>query len=110
MLICDLLETYRIENYRIYPPSFTALLAVNLHPDSRIKMKMSGLKIPFSDILLAGILDRLSFLCWAKTKDGQKGKNRPESVLAKFSEEKCEGYTIDEFEKLRKKIIGRRGS
>lgn len=85
------------------------MLAVNLRPDSRTKMKASGLKIPFSDMLLAGILDRLSFLCWAKTKDGQKGKNRPESVLAKFSEEKCEGYTIDEFEKLHKKIIGGEG-
>jgi len=83
------------------------MLAVNLHHGSRIKMKVAGLKIPFSEILLAGILDRLSFLCWTKTKDSQKGKNRPESVLAKFSNvPEKHGYTIDEFKELHKKFMG----
>ncbi|WP_246880451.1 DUF5361 domain-containing protein [Sporosarcina sp. 6E9] len=32
-------------------------------------------------LLLAGMSDRLSTLLWFKTEDGQKGKNRPASII-----------------------------
>lgn len=32
-------------------------------------------------MLLAAVLDRLSFLAWAITEDGANGRNRPPSML-----------------------------
>lgn len=34
-----------------------------------------------TEYLLAEAVDRLSLLWWAKTKDGSKGRNRPDMVL-----------------------------
>lgn len=79
-LICDLAETYRIYDYRQLPTTRVAVFACGLRDDSRIKMKLSGRLVPLDTLLLAGISDRLSTLVWFKTKDGQKGKNRPTSL------------------------------
>lgn len=80
-LICDLAETYQIYDYRQLPITQVAVFAVGLRENSRIKMKLSGQRMPIESFLLAGILDRLSFLVWAKTEDGQKGRNRPTMIL-----------------------------
>lgn len=80
-LICDLAETYQIYDYRQLPLTQVAVFAVGLRENSRIKMKLSGQRMPIESFLLAGILDRLSFLVWAKTEDGQKGRNRPTMIL-----------------------------
>nr|DAE10359.1 MAG TPA: protein of unknown function (DUF5361) [Siphoviridae sp. ctwrX9] len=79
-LICDLAETYQIYDYRQLPTTKVAVFACGLRDDSRIKMKFSGRLVPLDTLLLAGISDRLSTLVWFKTKDGQKGKNRPMSL------------------------------
>lgn len=34
--------------------------------------------------MLASIYDRLSWLCWANTKDGHKNRHRPESIAEKL--------------------------
>ena len=80
-LICDLAETYQIYNYKQLPLTQVAVYAVGLRENSRIKMKLSGQKVPIETLLLAGILDRLSALVWFKTEDGQKGRNRPTMIL-----------------------------
>ena len=82
MLICDLAETYGILDYRALPVRLLATLAAGLRDDSRTKMRISAIRTPQNTLLLAAIVDRLSLLVWAKTKDAQKGRNRPESVLA----------------------------
>ena len=46
--------------------------------------KMTGQAVESNIVLLAGILDKLSFLAWTKTKDAQTGRNRPVSVLNKL--------------------------
>lgn len=79
-LICDLAETYQIYDYKQLPPTKVAVFAFGLKDTSRIKMKISGQKVPLETILLAGILDRLSILVWGKTVDGQKGVNKPTMV------------------------------
>ena len=79
-LICDLAETYQIFNYKQMPPSMVAIFAIGLRDDSRIKIKLSGTKASPEILLLAGINDRLSLLLWSKTKDGQKGYNRPKMI------------------------------
>lgn len=43
-------------------------------------MKLSGQTVTLETLLLAGINDFLSIANWMKTKDGQKGRNRPTSI------------------------------
>ena len=80
-LMCDLAETYGIFDTRALPASVLATLSVGLRDDSRIKMKMAGEKIPRQDMMQAAMVDRLSLLLWAKTKDAQHGMNRPKSLM-----------------------------
>ncbi|MBO1909730.1 DUF5361 domain-containing protein [Microvirga sp. 3-52] len=80
-LVCDLAETYNIYDYRQHSPMRVAVFSCGLRDDSRIKMNLSGQVVPMDTLLLAGMSDRLSTLLWFKTEDGQKGKNRPASII-----------------------------
>lgn len=73
-------------------------------------MKISGTKITLTQTLLARMTDELSFQSWAKTKDGQKNRNRPESVLKILTEEPKESdlvsfITAEDFNKAWEKIV-----
>lgn len=110
LLICDLAETYGIYDYRSLPVKTVAALSVGLKDDSRIKMKMAGMKIDFNTMLLAKICDDLNLLVWIQTKDGQKNRNQPISILAKLlnGDEKSDlvGFeSADEFEAEREKLL-----
>ena len=83
-LICDLAETYGVMDYRALPLKTLAALSSGLREDSRIRMAMTGQKIPTDTALLAAAVDRLSLLWWAKTKDGYNGVNKPESLLLRL--------------------------
>ena len=83
-LICDLAETYGVMDMWSLPVLTVATLSIGLGGDSRIMQKMAGQPVNNNIILLAGILDKLSFLAWTKTKDAQTGRNRPISVLNKL--------------------------
>ncbi len=83
-LICDLAETYQIYDYRQLPAQRVAVFACGLKDDSRIKLKISAQVVPLETLLLAGISDKLSTLVWFQTEDGQKGKNRPTSIMNLF--------------------------
>ena len=85
-LICDLAETYGVLDWRALPLKTAAALASGLRDDSRIKMKISGAPADRTTILLASAVDRLTWLAWSKTKDAEKGRNRPESIVAKIIE------------------------
>lgn len=87
-LICDFAETYHILNYRELPSDLAATLCMGLRDDSRVKMKIAGIKITLEQTLLARMTDELAFQSWAKTKDGQKNRNRPVSVLKTILEDK----------------------
>lgn len=109
-LICDLAETYHIYDYKSLPLSRVAIFAVGLKGNSRIKMKMSGLKCPLDTLLLASVVDRLSVLVWQRTKDGADGRNRPESMLSRLlgTEDNRETEvfsTPEEFERRREEIL-----
>lgn len=86
-LICDLAETYHILNFKELSPELVATLCFGLRPESRVKMKVSKSKITLTQTLIARMVDELSFQSWAQTKDGQKNRNRPESVLKALTEE-----------------------
>lgn len=83
-LICDLAETYHVFDYRSMPSKLVATLAAGLSENSRSKRKIAGLPHPAETLLLAMAVDRLSYLVWAKTEDGQKNRNRPESVYMRL--------------------------
>lgn len=89
-LVCDFAETYHIYDYKALPVSYAAALACGLGPDSRIKMAISGAKVPTDVALQAAIIDRLSLLLWMQTEDGAKGRNRPKSLLDELTSEKPE--------------------
>ena len=77
-LVCDLAETYGIFNYRALPVQQLATLAAGLREDSRIKIRLSGGKLPRSELLLAAAVDRLSLLVWFLSREGTE---RPQSLL-----------------------------
>lgn len=113
-LICDFAETYHIYDWRSLDVKYASTLASGLRNNSRIKMKMSGIEYPLDTLFLASAVDRLSYLVWANTKDGQKGKNRPKSVyeiLCGDNTKKENAYktfnTFDDFIKYRKNILER---
>jgi hypothetical protein len=81
-LICDMAETYHIYDINAIPVSTLATLAAGLPLDSRVYQKEYDLKAPFSVVLEAAILDRLSLLLWAQSEDGVSGINKPESVAS----------------------------
>src|SRR5690625_2506866 len=109
--ICDLAETYQIYDYRQLPATRVAVFAYGLRNDSRIKMKLSGQSDALDTLLLAGVSDRLSTLIWFQSEDGQKGKNRPVSLvdllLNKNKDDEIVSYdTGKDFEEARKKLLG----
>ena len=114
-LICDLAETYGVMDYRALPLKTAAALSAGLREDSRIRMRMSGQKAPTDILLAAAMVDRLSILAWMQTKDGQKGRNRPESILRKLTAEKKKTddfqvfQTAEEFEKRKAEILAKGG-
>lgn len=105
-MICDLAETYHILDYKRLPPSLVATLVVGLSENSRIKRKITGLKLTLDQILLAMIADGINIRIWQHTKNGQKGKNKPESIYKKLmgldkkqKEDLMSFETPEEFEK-----------
>lgn len=102
-LICDLAETYGIFDYRALPLETLAVLSVGLRENSRIKMKLSGAKVQPDILLLAEAIDRLGVLVWFNSEDGQKGMNRPKSIVSMltgdFKESDIESFdTGEEFD------------
>lgn len=110
-LVCDLAETYHIYDYRRLPLTQVAVFSYGLRDNSRIKMKMSGQKVDFNTLLMANLADMVSILLWTKTKDGQKNKNRPESLVTKIQspDKKAKDFSTftsgKDFEKVRNELI-----
>ena len=73
-------------------------------------MDVSNSKLTLEQTLLAKIADDLSFQSWAQTKDGQKNRNRPQSILKSLLEDKAEDKTevftsSEEFEEAWRRIV-----
>lgn len=109
-VICDLAETYNIYDYERVPGRLLGILVAGLGENTRIGKKINGVRGTVTEVLLAQILDGVRFLCWAQTEDGKKGKHRPASVASEFfvseDKNKTKSVSIDDFEKIREKIIG----
>lgn len=117
-LICDLAETYQIYDYKQLPLNQVAVFAYGLRDDSRIKQMMSNQIVPLETTLLASIVDRLSLSLWLQTKDGQKGVNRPKSIVDQLTKQDKEErdereYLVfesgEDFENYRRLLLAKTG-
>lgn len=107
-MICDLAEYYHIYDYKKLPPSYLSILVAGLREDSRVYVKIADSKMTTEKMLLSGILDRLSLLVYANTKDAIKGVNKPHLILDSLNEERYREYRSgDDFMKAREKIMKR---
>lgn len=103
-------ETYHVLNWRELPLKTAAVLASGLHQDSRCFRKINNQKLRSDQYTQFAILDELRLLRWMQTKDAEKGRNRPESILKSMLEPKesqrvTAFRTAEEFEARRKMII-----
>ena len=109
-LICDLAEAYGIFDYESLPLQTVATLSIGLRGDSRIKMKMIGAELTRSELLQTVIADYLALILWSKTKDGQKGRNKPKPLRdvitgCKNKKEIVGFSTHEDFERVRQQIL-----
>ena len=110
-LVCDMVETYRIYDYRALSPMKAAVLACGLRDDSRIKMKLQEQNVPFDTLLLAVIADRMGLQLYSGSKDAQRHRNRPESIAEKLlqgqKEEAVKAYrSASDFEAAFRRLAG----
>jgi hypothetical protein len=108
-MVCDFAQLYHIFNWRELPPLTVATLAVGLPRNSRVKRKISGIDLDLNEMMMAMMVDSLNILIWQNTKDGQKNRNRPESIYKrlmgldkKLKDELMSFDSIEEYEKWRK--------
>lgn len=107
-LICDMAETYHIYDLRGLPGRMLAVLAFGLRADSRIIQRLNKQEFSTETMLLASIADRLGLLVWHQTRDGQRGVNRPQSIIEAMTGGQTEtiGFASpEEFEEARRRII-----
>lgn len=94
------------------PASYLATLVKGLRHDSRLATSVSGHNYCNTEMMIARIIDELSFIAWTKTKDAKNGANRPKSLinamLNKTEEKDTQGYESGaDFEKARAEILKR---
>lgn len=87
-----------------------AVFCIGLKEDSRIKLRLANQRVGMNTLLLALMADRLGLLVWSKTKDGQKGRNQPRSLVDSLNNVTKEPETMvfessEEFEKMKNEII-----
>ena len=72
-------------------------------------MKLAKMKVSNDTLLLANIVDLLGLIWWSKTKDGQRGRNRPKSVFSAIqgtNESEVVAYdSPEEFNMARERIL-----
>lgn len=103
-LICDLAETYHILDYKAVPVKTLAILANGLRDDSRIKMKLANVKASLQEMLLASVVDNLSFIL----KGLSGNKEKPFLFTELLTEKTGSGkgfHSPEAFEEARKKIL-----
>lgn len=110
-LVCDMAETYHVLNWRALGLPLAATLAAGLRESSRTRMALAGCVSTVDTLLLGAAVDALHLLVWAKTKDGQKGRSRPEPVVNRLlgtpGQRQTTGFSCAaEFEAARARILG----
>ena len=107
-LTCDMAETYHVLDWRAL-----GLPLAGLRENSRTRMALAGSVSTVDTLLLGAAVDALHLLVWAKTKDGQKGRSRPEPVVNRLlgvpGRRQATGFSCAaEYEAARARILGER--
>lgn len=110
-MVCDLAETYHILNYRELSPNLVATLVLGLDDNSRVKRHLSNQKLTIDQMLMALMVDALNFLVWTKTKDAQRKRNKPKSVLKMLTEDEKDNIqvfeTAEDFDAYMERLRGK---
>ena len=83
-LLCDFSRYYGLREFGTLSPRIEAALADGLPQEAQIVQKVTGVSYTMDQILLASILDQLRIANWYHTKDSQKKRNFPESIMDKM--------------------------
>ena len=107
-LTCDMAETYHALDWRALG---LATLAAGLRENSRTRMALAGSVSTVDTLLLGAAVDALHLLVWGKTKDGQKGRSRPEPVVNRLlgvpGQRQATGFSCAaDYEAARARILG----
>ncbi|MDD6908285.1 MAG: DUF5361 domain-containing protein [Bacteroidaceae bacterium] len=103
-------EYYHIYDYSQIPITFLSILVRGLREDSRIYRRQTKTNLSVSNMLLAGINDRLSLILYSKTKDAINGVNRPSLILESLEEDNYKAFNSkDDFMKEREKFLEKKG-
>lgn len=113
-LACDLAQYYHIIDMERLPLEKVAVFACGLPEESRIMLKLQGQPVNSQIVLLASIYDTVNMLWWAKTEDGAKNRNRPQSltqmIMGEDQKSQSRGFTSgEEFKRARAELIKKMG-
>ena len=97
-LICDFAETYHIYDYKSLPVPYSAILAVGLRDDSRIKMRITESKGTFEQHILSMIYDNVNIIKYYHTQDAVDGVNQPELLTPKLFDKDYKPEKADDSE------------
>lgn len=72
-------------------------------------MKVSGQKVSTDRLMLGNIIDQLNILIWSKTKDAEKGRNKPKPIFGDLYKENNISVfnSSEEFEAERNRLLER---
>ena len=106
--ICDMAETYHILDVWALPVYTLAVLASGLREDSRIRMKMSGMRYVPMELLAARCADTLAFIL--HVLGSKEGTDPPVSILddifGRLPEKETVGFSsAAEFEAERRRLL-----
>lgn len=104
-VICDLAETYNVLDYRSLPVMTLATLAAGLHDDSRIKMKLAGMRRVAPTFLNVHVADALSLILTSLSGSKKKPTLYRELMTDKLPERSTGFSSIEEFEEARKRFL-----
>lgn len=105
-VICDLAETYHLLDYKSIPVELLATLCAGLHDDSRIKLKLAGLRRIAPVFAYVHMADTLTVILHAITGSKSTPKLYEEIMIDKQLTKKTTGFSsIEEFEKARQRFL-----
>lgn len=73
-------------------------------------MSISNQNVNFEQLMLSSIFDKVAWLCWANTKDGQNNRRKPENITEKLLQKRHQNEivafdTSGEFELKKSEIL-----
>lgn len=91
---CDMAETYGIFDIESIDIGLLATLCSGLRSNSRIKMKIAGVRSSYEQVGLAALIDGVNTLVWMLSNSSQEGTEKPPSVLKALTMDQKEDDTV----------------